>query len=183
MCTAYSRARRATSCAPSSPTSAASSRCGSSSGCPRAPRRRSTRAGCAARWTSPTTKPSAPRSPPFVRSTTATSRQSPKKILDLLSASVHERNSPERDEAIAALRGPPQWTKDALARGIGFGIVCVDNHQQRAVDPEAILDAYFHGHYLHSGNDLAEDVRRLDALGPWARYTLYNVVRELTKAY
>jgi hypothetical protein len=70
-----------------------------------------------------------------------------------------------------------------LASGIGIAIIFDHGATQESVDPEAILEAYFHGLYLHSGNDLSERVRQLDAVGPMPRFTFYNVMWDLTRVY
>ncbi len=104
-------------------------------------------------------------------------------LLNLLHRSVRQRGSSERQEALAAISVLKGWMSDTVSAGIGFGIVFDHGHKQHAVDPREILDAYFHGHYLHSGNEKSELVRRLDDLQPWARYTLYNVMWALTRVY
>ena len=74
------------------------------------------------------------------------------------------------------------WTKQIIDGGVGIGIVFDHGTHQTSVDPSEILDAYIHGRYLHSGNDLSELVARLDDVG-LGRFTLYHVMRELAKAY
>lgn len=106
-----------------------------------------------------------------------------KRVMDVLSQSAHEHNGPRRDETIMAVRELRKCTRDAVSRGIGMGIVFDSGTSQRSVDPAAIVDAYFHGRYLHSGNELADEVRRLDDIGPWARFTLYHVMFESTRSY
>jgi hypothetical protein len=103
-------------------------------------------------------------------------------VLNILKKSTHERGGPLRDDAISELRDLRSWTEEILNEGIGFGIVFDHGYHQSRVKPAEILDAYFHGRYMHSGNDLTEVVRRLDEVG-LPRFTLYNVMRDLTKAY
>jgi hypothetical protein len=103
-------------------------------------------------------------------------------LLNVLKRSAYEHAGAERDDAIQELKLLGAWTKQIVARGVGIGIVFDHGTHQQSVHPSEILDAYFHGRYLHSGNDLSELVARLDdvGLGP---FTLYQVMRELAKAY
>jgi hypothetical protein len=103
--------------------------------------------------------------------------------LNLLKRSVRARSGPNRDEALAAIRELRDWLQELLNCGIGLGIVFDNGTRQRQIDPRTILDTYFHGHYLHSGNEKSQLARLLDGLEPWARYTLYSVMWKLTQAY
>jgi hypothetical protein len=103
-------------------------------------------------------------------------------VLNLLKRSAHEKAGPLRDAAISELRDLGRWTREVLARGIGIGVIFEHGDRQESVSPEEILDAYFHGRYLHSGNELSDLARRLDDVG-LPRFTLYNVMRDLARAY
>jgi hypothetical protein len=105
------------------------------------------------------------------------------KAINTLKKSAHGHGGPHRDEAIELLDGHLQAGKAALKGGIGLGIVFETPDGQRPIDPETILDAYFHGYYLHSGNEKSDLTRRLDELQPWPRYTLYTVMLQLRNVY
>jgi hypothetical protein len=103
-------------------------------------------------------------------------------VLNLLKKSAHEHGGPSRDAAISELRDLGSWTREIVAAGTGIGIVFDHGETQRPIRPAEILDAYFHGKYLHGGNDLSDVVLQLDEIGV-PRFTLYNVMRELARAY
>jgi hypothetical protein len=105
------------------------------------------------------------------------------KAMKLLKKSAHERNGPLRSAAIADLDGHVDAAREALEAGIGIGIVFDEGSKQRDMDPSKILDAYFHGQYLHSGNEKSELARRLDDLPPFPRLTLYHVMLALRNVY
>ncbi|MFA4929409.1 MAG: hypothetical protein WC558_12905, partial [Patulibacter sp.] len=84
-----------------------------------------------------------------------------------------------RDEAIAALNDHITAEKRALAEGSGVGIVLNDQE----INARKIINAYFHGEYLHSGNDLTDLVKLLDDVGPFARMTLYMTMGRLRNVY
>jgi len=104
------------------------------------------------------------------------------KTIKLLKRSAHERNGPLRDAAITQLDGFIEAERHFLA-GIGVGIVFDDGITQRSINPQTVLDAYFHGMYLHSGNDKSKLARQLDDLEPWGRLTLYSVMLGLRNVY
>lgn len=66
---------------------------------------------------------------------------------------------------------------------MGLRIVFEEGDQQRPIDTRTIIDAYLHGHYLHSGNAKSDLARRLDDLQPWPRYTLYSTMLLLRNVY
>jgi hypothetical protein len=106
-----------------------------------------------------------------------------KKAIDVLKASANDRDGPHRDEAITLLKGHQDAARKAVQMGIGLGIAFERPDGVEDVGPREIIDAYFHGHYLHSGNSKSELARRLDALQPWPRYTLYTVMGRLRNVY
>jgi len=103
-------------------------------------------------------------------------------LLKILKRSAHEHAAAERDDAIRELRSLGAWTRDAVAKGVGIGIIFDHGTHQTTIKPAEILNAYFHGRYLHSGNDLSELVAQLDDVG-LGRFTFYQVMKELAKAY
>jgi hypothetical protein len=104
--------------------------------------------------------------------------------MNLLKRTAHEKNGPLRNPAIAELDQHIQSERDALRAGIGMGIVFEDGSgNQRAIDTRTIIDVYFHGQYLHSGNPKSELARQLDDLQPWPRMTLYSVMLKLRNVY
>jgi len=113
---------------------------------------------------------------------TSTEATSAASVLKLLRRSARERDGHLSDAAIKDLRDLGRWTNEILAKGTGMGIVFDHHDRQEAVRPAEILNAYFHGHYLHSGNDLSELAERLDEVGV-PRFTFYNVMRDMTRAY
>ncbi len=104
------------------------------------------------------------------------------RAIKTLKRSVHEHGSPDRAEALAALNGHLASEREAH-KAVGLGIVFEEGDQQRPIDTRTIIDAYFHGHYLHSGNPKSELARRLDDLQPWPRYTLYSTMLLLRNVY
>lgn len=109
--------------------------------------------------------------------------QSLKRAIDVLKASANDKDGPRRDEAIALLRGHQDAAKKAVDMGIGLGIGFESLDGVENVGPRKIIDAYFHGHYLHSGNEKSELAEKLDGLQPWPRYTLYTVMGRLQSVY
>jgi len=105
------------------------------------------------------------------------------KALKLLKRSAHDHDGPERAETIALLDGHLDAEREALNRGIGLGIVLERPTGSQSIDTRTIIDAYFHGHYLHSGNKKTELARQLDELQPWPKYTLYTVMLRLHNVY
>jgi hypothetical protein len=104
-------------------------------------------------------------------------------VLNLLKASVNDHAGPHRQAALDEVRDLGRWTKELLTAGIGIGIIFEHGDRQQSVSTEEILEAYFHGRYLHSLNDQSDMVDRLDDLDALPRFTLYNVMRNLTRAY
>lgn len=98
-------------------------------------------------------------------------------VFKLLKRSAHERGGPRRGEALAALDEHVTAAREAVNRGIRMGIVFDYGDRQQPITPRDIIDAYFHGHYLHARNDKSELASRLDDLQPWPRYTLYRDAR------
>lgn len=109
--------------------------------------------------------------------------QSAAAILNLLKRSVRGRDGAKRKEALAAIASFAEWQQHELKAGIGLGIRFEYPTREERVDPAKILDAYFHGQYLHNANDKSKLARRLDDLDPWPRYTLYTVMGRLTRVY
>jgi hypothetical protein len=105
------------------------------------------------------------------------------RVLNILKRSIRGRNAPRRDEALAALKELREWPGEILDRGIGLGIAFDNGKTAQGIDPRKILDAYFHGQYIHSGNQKTKLAKQLDDLQPWPRYTLYTVMGQLTQAY
>jgi hypothetical protein len=105
------------------------------------------------------------------------------RAMKVLKRSAHELNGPDREAAIALLDSHLQAERDAINMGIGLGITFEKRGEQEAISPRQIIDAYFHGHYLHSGNAKSELAKRLDELQPWPRYTLYTVMLRLHNVY
>ena len=64
-----------------------------------------------------------------------------------------------------------------------MGIVFDGGDRQKSIAPAEIIDAYFHGFYLHSGNEKSKLARQLDELQPFPRYTLYSVMLVLRNVY
>jgi hypothetical protein len=109
--------------------------------------------------------------------------QSAAAILNLLKRSIRARDGAKRQEALAAIASFAEWEQHELKAGIGLGIRFEYPTREEQVDPAKILDAYFHGQYLHNANDKSDLARRLDDLDPWPRYTLYTVMGRLTRVY
>jgi hypothetical protein len=105
------------------------------------------------------------------------------KAMNLLKRSAHEHDGAQRDEVIALLDGHLDAGQVAMGAGVGIGIVFEHPEGQQQMDSRRIINAYFHGHYLHSGNPKTELARRLDDLQPLPRYTLYNVMLLLRNVY
>ncbi len=82
-----------------------------------------------------------------------------------------------------ALDGHLEGEKRVMREGVGIGFVLESGHGQRDVQPREILDAYFHGKYLHEGNELSVLVERLDGLAPFARYTFFQLMLELSNVF
>jgi hypothetical protein len=109
--------------------------------------------------------------------------QSAGAILKLLKRSVRARDGAKRKDALEAIASLAEWQQHELKAGIGLGIRFEYPTREEQVDPAKILDAYFHGQYLHNANDKTQLARRLDELDPWPRYTLYTVMGRLTRVY
>jgi hypothetical protein len=105
------------------------------------------------------------------------------KAMALLKRSAHERGGAEREEAIELIDGHLEAERKAIKKATVFGIVFERPSGAEAVDTRVIVDAYFHGQYLHSGNDKSRLVKELDELQPWPRYTMYTVMLMLRNVY
>lgn len=101
----------------------------------------------------------------------------------MLKRSAHDRNSPLRAAVLGDLDALGQAEKNAIDAGIGIGIVFDHGSHQEKVNVRAIIDAYFHGKYVHRGNSKTDLARRLDDLGPWGRLTLYTVMLQVRNVY
>lgn len=106
-----------------------------------------------------------------------------KAAFDLLKQNVHGRDGEFTADALDALKDHETAARVVLKQGIGFGIVLDDGSKQQVIDARRIIDAYFHGEYLHAGNDKADLVAVLDGIGPIARLTLYSTMGRLTDVY
>lgn len=113
---------------------------------------------------------------------TSTEPASAAAALKILKRRVRGRPGPYQAEALEAIKELRSWLNEILDRGIGLGIVFERPSGSDAITSRRILDAYFHGHYLHSGNK-TKLAQELDQLEPWARYTFYSVIWKLTRAY
>lgn len=106
-----------------------------------------------------------------------------KQALDVLKANIHQRGGDLAADAIAALKDHETAAKVVLQQGVGIGIVLDDGAKQQTIDARKIIDAYFHGEYLHAGNEKSTLVEALDEIGPFARLTLYSTMGRLTDVY
>jgi hypothetical protein len=106
-----------------------------------------------------------------------------KKAFALLKRSVHEHGGPLRDETMEALDGHLEAEKRVMREGVGMGFVVESGNERRDVKPREILDAYFHGKYLHEGNELSVLVEQLDSLDPFARYTFFQLMLALRNVF
>jgi hypothetical protein len=113
---------------------------------------------------------------------TSTEPASAAAALKILKRRIRGRPGPHQTEALAAVKELRSWLHEILEHGIGLGIVFERPSGSDPITPRRILDAYFHGHYLHSGNK-TRSARELDQLQPWARYTFCSVLWKLTHAY
>jgi hypothetical protein len=106
------------------------------------------------------------------------------KTISLLKRSAHEHKGSRRDEAINALDGFIEASHRAMA-GIGMAIVFEnpESGEQRRITAEKIIDAYFHGKYLHSGNDKSKVADNLDGIPVMSRLTFYSVMFNLRNVY
>jgi hypothetical protein len=77
-------------------------------------------------------------------------------ILKLLGRHAHEHESPRQREALDALKDLRKWEGEALAESSGIEI----NFNGEVLTAPVLIDMFFHGHYLHKGNDLSD---KLDA--------------------
>jgi hypothetical protein len=105
------------------------------------------------------------------------------RAMKVLKRSAHDLGGPETKAALAVLDAHLKAAREGVKMGAGIGIEFETPKGQEAVSNREILDAYFHGHYLHSGNKKSELAKRLDALQPWPKYTLYTVMLRLHNVY
>jgi hypothetical protein len=105
------------------------------------------------------------------------------KTMQLLKRSVNEQGSALRDQALQDLNGWLDLERKTLREGIGIGIAFERTEGTAEIDPRTLIDAYFHGLYLHSGNPKSELVRDLEGTRPMARMTLYSVMLQLRNVY
>jgi hypothetical protein len=107
-----------------------------------------------------------------------------KKAMNLLKRSVNDRGGDLRDAAIEALDAH-MATERAIMRGeTTFGYVLkAPDGTTRDIDPPTIFEAYFHGRYLHDGNEKSELANALEHGAPLTRYMLYTVMLELRNVY
>ena len=105
------------------------------------------------------------------------------RAMKVLKRSVHDLGGPDTEAAFALLDGHLEAAREAVKRGVGMGIEFETPEGQESISNREIIDAYFHGHYLHSGNKKSELAKRLDALQPWPKYTLYTIMLRLHNVY
>jgi hypothetical protein len=103
--------------------------------------------------------------------------------IKLLKQNVCEHDGPHRDAALTELDAYFVGEKQALA-GIGMAFV-IENPkgERKQIDTRTMLDAYFHGKYLHGGNEKAKLAAILDDLAPFAQLTFYSVMLKLSNLY
>ena len=82
-----------------------------------------------------------------------------------------------------ALDGHLEAEKRVMREGVGMGFVLESGDERRDIKPREILDAYFHGKYLHEGNELSILVEQLDSLDPFARYTFFQLMLALRNVF
>ena len=97
--------------------------------------------------------------------------------MKLLKRSAHERGGAERDAAIELLDGHLEAERKAINEAGVMGIAFERPSGRDPIDTRRIIDAYFHGYYLHSGNEKTALAEKLDYLQPWPRYAMYNAMR------
>jgi hypothetical protein len=103
--------------------------------------------------------------------------------IKLLKQSVHEHDGPHRDAAMSELDMFFTVEKQTMG-GIGMAFAIEDlSGKVKQVNVPTLLDAYFHGKYLHSGNDKSKLAALLDDMGPFAPLTLFNVMLGLRNLY
>ncbi len=105
------------------------------------------------------------------------------KAMKLLKRGAHELGGPDRDAAIDQLDGHLEAECNAIRRASVMGIVFERPSGSETIDTRAIIDAYFHGYYLHSGNEKSALAKDLDQLQPWPRYTMYNAIHFSSGVY
>jgi len=105
------------------------------------------------------------------------------KAMNLLKRSAHEHDGPERDAVIKLLDSHLRAEKEAIRKAAVMGIVFERPTGSEKIDTRTIIDAYFHGHYLHSGNEKSALARELDRHQPWPRYTMYRAMLLLLNVY
>jgi hypothetical protein len=71
--------------------------------------------------------------------------------MNLLKRSARDQNGPLRGAALAELDRHVETGNEVLKLGMGMGIVFEDRSNREEIDARMIIDAYFHGQYLHSG--------------------------------
>jgi len=105
------------------------------------------------------------------------------KAMNLLKRSAHEHGGSERDAVIELLEGHLEAERNAVKKAAVMGIVFERPSGTEAIDTRKIIDAYFHGYYLHSGNEKSALAKELDRLQPWPRYTMYRAMLLLLNVY
>ena len=103
------------------------------------------------------------------------------RVLNLLGRSIHERDGDRRDEALALIDLHRSNAREVMRPTIGITFERPSGSEE--ISTEKIIDAYVHGHYLHSGNDKSKLARELDDLQPFPRFTLYSVMLGLRNVY
>ncbi len=106
-----------------------------------------------------------------------------KAAFDTLTTNIRDRGAGRAEEAVDALADHRRIERRVLRDGIGIGITLDNGKAQRALSPREILDAYFHGEYLHSGNEKARLVETLEQLDGVARMTLYSTMERAAQVY
>lgn len=101
----------------------------------------------------------------------------------LLKRNVRRRDSPYRKQALEALSEHTQSLTDGLDHGMTAMIVLENPKERIVMDARSLIDAYFHGYYLHSGNAKSELVRQLDDIGPLPRYEFYGLMLQIRNVF
>jgi hypothetical protein len=105
------------------------------------------------------------------------------RVMSCLRWNVSRRASPDRDLALAALENVHSGRQaiPSHAAGIGFGQHELGTRWTRRL-VEDWIEAYLHGAWLHVHNEKSHRVAALDST-PIPRFTVYQVMRELTNTY
>jgi len=103
------------------------------------------------------------------------------RVLNVLQRSIHELDGDRRQEALELIALYRSNAKEVMRPSIGITFERPSGVED--VSTEKIIDAYVHGHYLHSGNSKSKLARELDDMQPFPRFTLYTVMLGLRNVY